>query len=56
MERLCLRFILNDTAKANKEEIERMEGVISVVEAAGQFQVVCGNKVTKIYDALMERL
>lgn len=49
-----LRFILNDSAKANKEKIERMEGVISVVEAAGQFQIVCGNKVTKIYDALLE--
>lgn len=49
-----LRFVLHDDAKANKEVIERQEGVISVVRAGGQFQVVCGAKVTQIYDALIE--
>lgn len=49
-----LRFVLNDESKANKEVVEHLEGVISVVEAGGQFQVVCGAKVTKIYDELIK--
>lgn len=49
-----LRFVLNDDAKANKEVIEHLEGVISVVEAGGQFQVVCGAKVTKIFDEMIK--
>ncbi len=49
-----LRFVLKDEKKANKEVVEHLEGVISVVIAGGQFQVVCGAKVTKIYDAVIE--
>lgn len=45
-----LRFVLKDNKKANKEVVEHLEGVIQVVEAGGQFQVVVGAKVTKIYD------
>ena len=46
-----LRFILKDESKAKKDVVEHLEGVISVVVSGGQFQVVCGAKVTKIYDA-----
>ena len=46
-----LRFILKDESLAKKEIVEHLEGVISVVVSGGQFQVVCGAKVTKIYDA-----
>lgn len=46
-----LRFVLKDESKAKKEVVEHLEGVISVVVSGGQFQVVCGAKVTKIYDA-----
>ena len=49
-----LRFVLKDSSKADKAVVEHLEGVISVVEAGGQFQVVCGAKVEKIYDALTE--
>lgn len=48
-----LRFVLKDKSKANKEVISNLEGVIQVVEASGQFQIVLGNKVEKIYDELM---
>lgn len=48
-----LRFVLKDESKAKKEIVEHLEGVISVVVAGGQFQVVCGAKVTKIYDAIL---
>lgn len=47
-----LRFVLKDESKVNKEVLERIEGVISVVFAGGQCQVVCGAKVTKIYEAI----
>ncbi len=48
-----LRFELRDTKKAKKEVIEHLEGVISVVESGGQFQVVLGTKVTKVYEAIL---
>lgn len=51
-----LRFVLKNSSLADKAVVERLEGVISVVVAGGQFQVVCGNKVTKIYDAAVEVL
>ena len=51
-----LRFVLRDESKAKKEVVEHLEGVISVVVAGGQFQVVCGAKVTKIYDAVVAQL
>lgn len=46
-----LRFILKDESLAKKDVVEHLEGVISVVVSGGQFQVVCGAKVTRIYDA-----
>lgn len=51
-----LRFVLKDDSKAKKDVVEHLEGVISVVEAGGQFQVVCGAKVTKIYEAVLPLL
>lgn len=51
-----LRFVLKDSKKADKAVVERLEGVIQVVEAAGQFQVVLGSKVNKVYDAAISLL
>ncbi|MCX8649252.1 PTS glucose transporter subunit IIA [Gilliamella sp. B2776] len=48
-----LRFQLNDNNKANHEKLLQTEGVISVVKSNGQYQVVMGNKVSKIYEALL---
>ena len=48
-----LRFELRDSKKAKREIIEHLEGVISVVESGGQFQVVLGTKVTKVYEAIL---
>ncbi|MGM0239991.1 beta-glucoside-specific PTS transporter subunit IIABC [Enterococcus sp. AZ103] len=47
-----LRFTLNDQQKAKKAEIENLTGVISVVEAGGMFQVVIGNTVNDVYEAI----
>lgn len=47
-----LRFELRDPGKADRGKIERVEGVIAVVESGGQFQVVMGTKVGRVYDLL----
>lgn len=47
-----LRFVLKDNSKASKDRLSQLEGVIQVVEANGQFQVVLGNNVTKVYQEL----
>lgn len=49
-----LRLVLKDRKLADKEVVSHLEGVISVVEGGGQFQVVLGNKVEGVYDAVME--
>lgn len=51
-----LRFVLKDESRASKEKVSSIEGVIQVVEASGQFQVVLGNKVEAIYDEIMPLL
>ncbi len=40
-----LRFKLADEEKANTEEIKNIKGVMTVVQAGGQYQVVIGNDV-----------
>lgn len=47
-----LRFKLKDRNKADKKAIEQISGVITVVESAGQFQVVIGNHVSEVYKAI----
>lgn len=44
-----LRFKLKDPGKANKAATESLPGVITVMEAGGQFQVVIGNNVPLVY-------
>lgn len=47
-----LRFQLHDRDKADKAAVEATRGVITVVEAGGQFQVVIGNSVGNVYEAI----
>ncbi|RRK10200.1 PTS beta-glucoside transporter subunit IIABC [Lactiplantibacillus garii] len=49
-----LRFNLKSTDQANTEAIENLDGVITVVQSAGQYQVVIGNAVAKVFAALAE--
>lgn len=49
-----LRFKLKDVSKADKKAIENMEGVLSVIEGNGQFQVVIGNHVTDVFDTVLD--
>lgn len=48
-----LRFYLKDDNKAHKEALENLDGVITVVQSAGQYQVVIGNSVGDVYDQLV---
>lgn len=49
-----LRFTLKDDTKAYQKEIENLDGVISIVKNAGQFQVVIGPNVGNIYQQVIE--
>ncbi|WP_435929617.1 PTS beta-glucoside transporter subunit IIABC [Dryocola sp. BD613] len=47
-----LRFKLKDRTRADAEELKKHPGVIMVVESGGQFQVVIGNHVNDVYNAV----
>lgn len=47
-----LRFNLRDESIPDQAAMEQIDGVIKVVKAPGQFQVVIGNNVAKVYDEL----
>lgn len=48
-----LRFKLKDESKANTDILNQTDGVLSVIQANGQYQVVIGNAVTEVYDAVL---
>ena len=50
-----LRFEFNDMSKVKVKEIENLQGVISVVNKGGQFQVVIGNEVQQAYRAILNK-
>lgn len=49
-----LRFTLKDESKANTEGLKAVKGVIDVIQAGGQYQVVVGPQVAGIYDELCQ--
>ena len=49
-----LRFQLVDESKANTDILNKTDGVIKVIQANGQYQVVIGNAVAEVYDAVLE--
>jgi PTS system beta-glucosides-specific IIC component len=44
-----LRFTLKDHSQADKKNLENLDGILSVVENSGQFQVVVGSHVSEVY-------
>jgi PTS system beta-glucosides-specific IIC component len=44
-----LRFSLKDHSQADKKNLENSDGILSVVESGGQFQVVIGSHVSEVY-------
>jgi PTS system beta-glucosides-specific IIC component len=51
-----LRFKLQEHALADAEALKKNPGVIMVVESGGQFQVVVGNHVGEVFNALNAQL
>ena len=49
-----LRFKLKDESKANTEVLKNMDGVVTVVQSGGQYQVVIGNHVPDVYADVSE--
>ncbi|WP_047985502.1 beta-glucoside-specific PTS transporter subunit IIABC [Ornithinibacillus californiensis] len=49
-----LRFRLKDESKANKEALMEHDGVVTVMQSAGQYQVVIGNHVPDVYQAVVQ--
>ena len=47
-----LRFNLIDDTKADKSKLEGLEKVVGVVNQGGQFQVIIGNEVKKVYQVI----
>lgn len=48
-----LRFRLKDDEKANTEVLKNMDGVVTVMQAGGQYQVVIGNQVPAVYEEVV---
>lgn len=47
-----LRFNLKDESMPNQEEIKKIPGVIGTVNSGGQFQIIIGQTVDQVYNAL----
>ncbi|MDY0409321.1 beta-glucoside-specific PTS transporter subunit IIABC [Virgibacillus soli] len=48
-----LRFQLKDESKAQTEVLKNMDGVVTVMQKNGQYQVVIGNEVPDVYQAVV---
>lgn len=49
-----LRFVLKDESNANDDVLKNMDGVVTVIKSAGQYQVVIGNHVPDVYDEVCQ--
>lgn len=48
-----LRFTLKDDSKANTDVLKKTQGVLSVVNAGGQYQIVIGPDVPQVYQEVL---
>ena len=48
-----LRFRLKDESKADTNYLKQRDGIVTVVQSGGQYQVVIGNHVPDVYDAVI---
>ena len=51
-----LRFKLKDESKAQDEVLKSMDGIVTVMKSAGQYQVVIGNQVQDVYEQIIPLL
>ncbi|GMG61045.1 beta-glucoside-specific PTS transporter subunit IIABC [Tetragenococcus halophilus] len=50
-----LRFKLKDTNKVDEKALKDHPGILTAVESGGQYQVVIGNHVAKVYQEIMDQ-
>lgn len=51
-----LRFELKDESIVNDEEVKKIDKVLGIVKAGGQYQIVIGNKVKEVYKEVEKAL
>lgn len=51
-----LRFYLKDESIAQTDKLKALSGVIDVMQSGGQYQVVIGQEVENVFNAVMEQL
>lgn len=49
-----LRFILKDESRADADKIKKINGVLGVVSAGGQFMVILGQNLIPVYEAAIK--
>lgn len=49
-----LRFVLKDESVANTEELKNTPGILGVVQSGGQYQIIIGSEVGKVYAPINE--
>ena len=49
-----LRFNLKDQSKVNEDKLKATTGVLGVVQSGGQYQIIVGQTVNKVYAILLE--
>ncbi|MBS7525211.1 beta-glucoside-specific PTS transporter subunit IIABC [Fusibacter paucivorans] len=49
-----LRFKLRDESKAKTDVIKALDGVVTVMQSGGQYQVVIGNHVPDVYESVIK--
>ncbi|MHC5534573.1 beta-glucoside-specific PTS transporter subunit IIABC [Priestia megaterium] len=49
-----LRFDLKDENLADKDKLQKLDGVMGIAKSGGQFQVIVGNAVTDVYNELVK--
>ncbi|MEK0399082.1 beta-glucoside-specific PTS transporter subunit IIABC [Tetragenococcus halophilus] len=50
-----LRFNLKDENKADTDYLKNRDGVVTVMKSAGQYQVVIGEQVAEVYEAIVNQ-
>lgn len=51
-----LRFYLKDESKAKDDVLRNQRGILDIMHAGGQYQVVIGNAVANVFDAVIAQL
>lgn len=49
-----LRFVLKDASIPRDNEIKKLDGVLGIVRSGGQYQIIIGQTVPKVYDAVLK--